>query len=251
MGATHQSVGNTPRPQRHKSQNIQWDYDDWYLLPVVVVSLPWHTHCRMETTVNCISNSADSVYMSHVTCHNMPPIIRLQECWVKTWCSSCVMTGDAVDAAAPQCKCKCKLILWDDRLAGWQDGSQLLFHSKLVSITNLPQQYSLDMTHHPSIQCMGILLIQDSWSSTQSLHDIFVNQNGAYSLYDTTLPSLSKQCSVILIPAHLPFWWTMDLESWTLPITSTLHPSTPSSGPQVFTWYFIFVCMDVLIVCLL
>ena len=59
-------------------------------------------------------------------------------------------------------------------------------------------------------------------------------------LYDTTLPSLSKQCSVILIPAHLPFWWTMDLESWTLPITSTLHPSTPSSGAQVYTWYFIF-----------
>ena len=27
MGATHQSVGNTPRPQRHKSQNFQWDYE--------------------------------------------------------------------------------------------------------------------------------------------------------------------------------------------------------------------------------
>ena len=81
-----------------------------------IFCLWWWCHCPAPLTiVNCISNSADSVYMSHVTCHNMPPIIRLQECWVKTWCSSCVMTGDAVDAA-PQCNVN---VNWSSEMIDW------------------------------------------------------------------------------------------------------------------------------------
>ena len=216
-----------------------------------IFCLWWWCHCPAPLTiVNCISNSADSVYMSHVTCHNMPPIIRLQECWVKTWCSSCVMTGDAVDAA-PQCKCKCKLILWDDRLAGWQDGSQLLFHSKLMSITYLPQQYSLDMTHHPSIQCMGILLIQDSWSSTQSLHDIFVNQNGAYSVWYHPAQPLQTVLSVPN-PSTPPI--LVNNGPWVMNIANHKYTASQHSqfwSPSIHLIFHIFICMDVLIVCLL
>ena len=53
-----------------------------------IFCLWWWCHCPatltgdvdMEPIVNCIFNSADRVYMSPGTCHNMPPIIWLQEC---------------------------------------------------------------------------------------------------------------------------------------------------------------------------
>ena len=177
----------------HQDQNIVTKYSMrlWWLVSSAcgsgVTALPHSLKIMILSQLSTVSSTQQTectCLLAHVTaCHPSSGSRNAESRHVGMEPSSSVVTGDALDAAV--LKCKCKLILWDDRLAGCQDGSQpqLLFHSKLVSIIYLPQQHSLDMTHHPSIQCMGILLIQNTWSSTQSLHDIFVNQNDAYSVF--------------------------------------------------------------------